>query len=470
MVSQNPPELALEAVAADAAGLAGPAASGPVDRRRVWRRQRVAGFVGLGVAAWLGGVALVLAIQEATPVVGRVGALTALSSVAAVVGASLMLFLLLLITRWPVLERAFGQDRLVAWHKKVAPWSIWLIVAHVLLIVTANALEANAAWLAGIGVVVGKNPGIVPAIAGLLAMVAAGLTSWRRLRGRLRHETWWTVHLFTYVGVVLAFFHQVVAGDTFSKGASRTFWVALYALVLGLIVWNRLLVPAVRSARHRLVVTDVVRESDDVVSVWMTGRNLARLRLQPGQFLNFRFRHRGLAYEAHPFSVSAADGDRLRITVKALGDASTALAGIPQGTGVTFEGPYGAMTPARVEGSRYILIAGGVGIGPIVSLAQGLTSHDAVVDVVYRASLPEDLVLTDELRKLETEGTLRLHLLAGPRTIHPLSPEHLSSLLGDFTDATVFVCGPESLNMRVTESARALGVPSSRIHSEVFDL
>ena len=187
----------------------------------------------------------------------------------------------------------------MAWHKKVAPWSILADRRPRAADRDRERAGGQRGWLAGIGVVVGKNPGIVPAIAGLLAMVAAGLTSWRRLRGRLRHETWWTVHLFTYVGVVLAFFHQVVAGDTFSKGASRTFWVALYALVLGLIVWNRLLVPAVRSARHRLVVTDVVRESDAVVSVWMTGRHLARLRLQPGQFLNLRFRHRGLAYEAH---------------------------------------------------------------------------------------------------------------------------------------------------------------------------
>ncbi len=467
MVSHSQPGLD---VRAGGVGSTGPSLSGRVDRARVWRHHRVAGLVALGVAVLLGGVALVLAIEEALPVAGRVGALKAVSSVAAVVGTSLMLFLLLLITRWPVLERAFGQDRLVAWHRKIAPWSLWLIVAHVLLIVTANALEANASWLAGIGVVVRKNPGIVPAIAGLLAMAAAGLTSWRRLRGHLRHETWWTVHLLTYLGIVLAFFHQVVAGDTFSNGAARTFWVALYALVLGLIVWNRAVVPAVRSARHRLVVAGVDRESDDVVSVWMTGRNLARLRLQPGQFLNFRFRHRGLAYEAHPFSVSAADGDRLRITVKALGDASTALAGIPKGTRVTFEGPYGVMTPARAQGSRHVLVAGGVGIGPIVSLARGLTSDAAAVDVVYRASLPEDLVLVDDLRELETAGALRLHLLPGSRTLHPLSPEHLSSLLGDITDATVFVCGPESLNVRVTESARALGVPGSRIHSELFGL
>jgi len=455
---------------ASGAGPTGPSASGRVDQVRVWRRQQVAGLVALGVAVLLGGVALVLAIEEATPVAGLVGALKAVSSVAGVVGTSLMLFLLLLITRWPMLERAFGQDHLVAWHKKIAPWSLWLIVAHVLLIVTANALEANASWLAGIGVVMRKNPGIVPAIAGLLAMVAAGLTSWRRLRQRMRHEPWWTGPLLTYLGVVLAFFHQVVAGDTFSEGAARTFWVALYALVLGLIVWNRALVPAVRSARHRLVVTGVVRESADVVSVWMTGRNLARLRLQPGQFLNFRFRHRGLAYEAHPFSGSAADAVRLRITVKALGDASTALAGLPQGTRVTFERPYGVMTPARAQGSRYVLVAGGVGIGPIASLAQGLTSHDAVVDVVYRASLPEDLVLADDLRGLETAGALRRHLLPGPRTLHPMSPEHLSSLLGDLSDATVFACGPESLTVRVTESARALGVPASRIHSELFAL
>lgn len=437
---------------------------------RVWRRQRRAGVIAVVVAGLLGATALALALAEALPVTGTVELLAGISSVAAVTGTSLVLFLLLLISRWPVLERAFGQDQLVGWHKRLAPWAVYLIAAHVLLIVTASALEANRAWVAGLAVVIRTNPGIVPALGGLLIMVTAGITSWRRARRRMRHETWWTLHLLTYAGIVLAFFHQVVAGDTFDDGTARALWVSLYAVVLGLILWNRVLVPLVRSRRHWLAVTEVVRESDDVVSVWMTGRDLDRVHLLPGQFMNFRFRHRGLSYEAHPFSVSGRDGDRLRITVKALGDASVALMKVPVGTRVTFEGPYGVMTPPRAEGSRYVLVAGGVGIGPIVSLVRGLGPRAVPIDVIYRASVPEDLVLADELREYEAVGAIRLHLLDGPRAIHPLDPEHLSSLLGDIADATVFTCGPASLNDAVRASARALGVPGSRIHSEQFDL
>lgn len=347
---------------------------------------------------------------------------------------------------------------------------MYLIAAHVLLIITASAVEADRAWFAGIAVVIRTNPGIVPALGGLIIMVTAGLTSWRRARRRLRHETWWTLHLLTYAGIVLAFFHQVVAGDTFDDGAARAFWVALYVLVFGLVLWNRVLVPVARSRRHRLSVTEVVRESGDVVSVWMTGRDLDRMRLLPGQFMNFRFRHGGLSYEAHPFSVSGRDGERLRITVKALGDASTALMEVPAGTRVTFEGPYGVMTPPRAEGSRYVLVAGGVGIGPIVSLVRGLGARGVPIDVIYRASVPEDLVLADELRELEAAGTIRLHLLPGPRAVQRMDAEHLTALLGDISDATVFTCGPAALNEAVDASARALGVPASRIHSELFDL
>lgn len=437
---------------------------------RTWRRQRRTGMIAVTVAVLLGLIALALALAEALPVDGTVELLAGISSVAAVTGTSLVLFLLLLISRWPVLERAFGQDQLVGWHKRLAPWAVYLIAAHVLLIITASAVEANRAWFAGIAVVIRTNPGIVPALGGLIIMVTAGITSWRRARRRLRHETWWTLHLLTYAGIVLAFFHQVVAGDTFDDGAARAFWVALYVLVLGLVLWNRVLVPVARSRRHRLSVTEVVRESGDVVSVWMTGRDLDRMRLLPGQFMNFRFRHRGLSYEAHPFSVSGRDGDRLRITVKALGDASTTLMDVPAGTRVTFEGPYGVMTPPRAEGSRYVLVAGGVGIGPIVSLVRGLGARGVPIDVIYRASVPEDLVLADELREYEAAGTIRLHLLPGPRAVQRMDAEHLTALLGDLSDATVFTCGPAALNEAVEESARALGVPASRIHSELFDL
>lgn len=433
-------------------------------------RQRGLGWSALVLAGVVFVTALSLGLDAALPADGLIGALEAISSLAAVTGTTLMLFILLLISRWPVLERAFGQDHLVSWHKRLAPWAIWLVVTHVVVIITANAWEADAAWFSGIRLVMKEYPGILPALGGLLVMAAAGFTSWRRVRGGMRHETWWTVHLLTYVGVLLAFFHQILAGDTFSSGAARAFWIGLYAVVFGLIVWHRVAVPTLRSARHRLVVSEVVRESPDVVSVWLTGRHLSRLRVRPGQFLSFRFRTRGLRYEAHPYSVSAVDGDRLRITVKALGDGSRALAALTPGTRVGIEGPYGAMTPDRAGTSRSVLVAGGVGISPVVALAGALGSPDNPVDVVYRASTADGLVLADDLEALERQGKVRLHLLAGPRSVHTMTPDHLGSLLGDVSAATFFVCGPTSLTDQLTASARALGVPPSRIHRELFDL
>ena len=82
-----------------------------------------------------------------------------------------------------------------------------------------------------------------------------------------------------------------------------------------------------RSLRHGLRVTSVVRESSDVVSVYLTGRRLDRLPLRAGQFLNVRFLDGPGWTRANPFSLSAApDGRSLRITAKALGDGSARLA------------------------------------------------------------------------------------------------------------------------------------------------
>ena len=56
---------------------------------------------------------------------------------------------------------------------------------------------------------------------------------------------------------------------------------------------------------HRLRVVKVVRESDDVVSVVVTGRNLERLAVSGGQYFQWRFMARGLWLQAHPYSISA---------------------------------------------------------------------------------------------------------------------------------------------------------------------
>ena len=77
-------------------------------------------------------------------------------------------------------------------------------------------------------------PGVITATAGLVALIAVTVTSVVIVRRRLRYETWYFVHLYAYLGVALAFSHQLATGSSFvGRPGARAYWYALYAVTLG---------------------------------------------------------------------------------------------------------------------------------------------------------------------------------------------------------------------------------------------
>jgi DMSO/TMAO reductase YedYZ heme-binding membrane subunit len=127
----------------------------------------------------------------------------------ALAGTYLMLVVVLLISRLPAIERSMGHDKLVRWHRKLAPIALCLIVAHGLLITLGYAQGASRGVLHEFWVILTTVPGMLMATAGFALFMAAGLTSYRIARRRLTHEAWWLVHLTTYLAISLSFFHQI---------------------------------------------------------------------------------------------------------------------------------------------------------------------------------------------------------------------------------------------------------------------
>ena len=79
--------------------------------------------------------------------------------------------------------------------------------------------------------------------------------------------------------------------------------------------------------RHRLRVESVHKEAPGVYSVVVRGRRLDELGARAGQFFRWRFLGEGMGWTSTPYSLSAPPRrDLLRITVKALGDHSAAVA------------------------------------------------------------------------------------------------------------------------------------------------
>ena len=200
----------------------------------------------------------------------------------------------------------------------------------------------------------------------------------------------------------------------------------------------------------------------------MRGRRLQTLPVAGGQFLQWRFLRRGLWWQAHPYSLSAAPASRhLRITVKRLGDHSAALARLRPGTRVAVEGPYGVFTAGARRGDRVLLIGAGVGITPVRALLEELPG-DVDVTVILRGSTPADLVLHDEIAELVARRGGRLHALVGSRREHPLDRAALAALVPDIAGHDVYVCGPERFQDALVAAARAAGVPDTHLHHESF--
>src|SRR5438270_769437 len=310
--------------------------------------------------------------------------------------------LVALMARIPPLERGIGADRLARWHAKGGRYTVCLVVAHGLLITWGYAVTAHTNVVSQTGTLLTSYPDVLAATLAGLLLVGVGVSSMRAARKRLRYETWYYLHFYTYLAIALAFSHQFATGAEFMHNrTARVVWAGLYAVVAAAIFWYRFVTPVRQAMRHQLRVHSLQRESHDTVSVVISGRHLAELGAAAGNFFRWRFLTRDLWWVSSPYSLSApVVGDRMRITVKTLGDHSHALGRLRPGTRVLAEGPYGAMTAAARRNRKVLLVAGGVGITPLRALFQTLPAARGDLTLVYRASSDADVVFRRELEQL----------------------------------------------------------------------
>lgn len=394
-----------------------------------------------------------------------------LGIVTAMVGTYLALLAIMLMARLPWFEHEIGQDRLTAWHRKLGPWTLVLIVAHVVLTTLGYAQMVNVGWFSELVSLTFGTAWMLPAMAGTLMMICLGVISWRRIRSRMKYETWQMTHLYFYLAVALAFGHQIESGSVFINAPlARNWWIGLYLVVLAAILVFRVAPPIVQSLRHNLRVAMVVPADDETTHVIISGRNLDRLGAQGGQWFSFRFGTRQWWWQGHPYSLSAGPiPNAMRITVKDLGDQSGSLATLKPGTRVFVEGPYGAFRVDRRHTDRIVMIGAGVGITPIRALLDELPLqvHAVVVYRVHSTQAP----LADELERIAdaSNGRIQVRVLAGTRHQYPMDAAMLGALIPGIERADIYMCGPTGFVDTVRDSVQRLGVPKARIHDELFE-
>jgi predicted ferric reductase len=395
-----------------------------------------------------------------------------LGNVTAMAGTYLLLVMVLLAARIPELERVVGQDRMLRWHRRLSSAPLILLGAHMVLTTLGFAQADHLGLFHEAGTLITTMGWIFAAFVSYFMLVAIAVVSIRAVRRKMNYDTWWVIHLYTYLALAFSVPHQIFDGTAFiGRPLVQGAWLALWLATAGVVVVYRLGLPAYRSLRHRLRVVAVIPEGPDVFSLVVQGRKVEKLGVSGGQYFAWRFLVRGLWWHAHPFSLSAMPSPPfLRVTIKVAGDTTSRIATLRPGTRIAIEGPYGAFTGAARTRSGVALIGAGVGITPLRAVLEDLPKGVDLV-VVQRSSKTEDLIHRHELQELVRARQGRFVELVGSRHLHRLdSPAYLHTVVPDMAARDLYVCGPGTFSTGVISAARSLGVAADAIHCESFDL
>jgi predicted ferric reductase len=189
-------------------------------------------------------------------------AFNGLGRITGLIGTYLVLCQLLLMARTAWLEAAFGFERTAVLHKWNGYAAVGLIFAHAAFQTLGYQLGDGKNVAQQLGDFIANYEGLLGAVVALGLFVAVVVVSVTIARRRLAYETWYYVHLYSYLAVALAFSHQLATGVDFAGNPVFVFyWCFLYVYVIGLLLIHRIAKPLLAYDRHRFRVQSVQKEA-----------------------------------------------------------------------------------------------------------------------------------------------------------------------------------------------------------------
>lgn len=244
---------------------------------------------------------------------------------------------------------------------------------------------------------------------------------------------------------------------------------------------------------RQFTVSRKVRESDEIMSFYLAPQDNGALpKFIPGQFISVRCWVPELGtYQPRQYSLSdTANGKQFRISVKREFAAESRPAGrisnvlhehIPQGSVLDISMPYGDFTLNLDTKTPVVLISGGVGLTPMMSMLQTLVGQGTSRPVVFVHAVRN--------RHVHAMNSVLSEIISSnPQVSRAIYYEEVqeNDIKGvdyDFVgrvdvkdikervllpDADYYVCGPVPFMNAQRQDLESLGVQSEKIHSEVF--
>ncbi len=365
------------------------------------------------------------------------------------------------ISRLRHLSDRFGIDRLMRFHRAMGVVALVFVAAHIWL--------AGGRWTRSGAIAFGST----------LLLVA---TSIGRRTLHLPYEAWHLLHVLLSLTLVPALLVHLFTARGTPPPRALALVIGAYGVAFVLLMVRDRIARPLWLARRPWEVVANRAEGGDTQTLVVRPLGHRGFDFGPGQFAWVLTGRHPLLAEQHPITFSSSaerppDGS-IELAIKALGDWSgTIVPALRPGARLWLDGPYGSLTTDRIAAQGFVLIAGGIGITPMLSILRTMRDRGDRRRVVlfHAARNRQRMVFAAELAALRRTLDLRIVELfeeaqAGAEEGFIRAELLRRHLPPDVRHDAFLACGPAPMLDAVGRALADVGVSPHQLHTERFDL
>jgi len=392
------------------------------------------------------------------------------------IGLSIMALQFINSARIKIVNRPFGTDLVYHFHRQIGIAAFFMVFAHpiLLFILDQRCLRLLNIFEAPLRAQLGV-------IAVLLLIGVVWMAEYRQ-KLKIPYWFWKFWHGIMATGMIaLALVHIFLAGSFLDLPWKRGLWIGYSVLLVLTLLYTRIIYPL------RLVLTPyrvkkVQQEHGSVWTITLQPDHHKGFSFMPGQFAWLTAWKTPFSDSEHPFSLasSAENKDIFQMSIKNLGPFTAKIQTLQPDQKVYMDGPYGYFSMDRYpHAKRLIMIPGGIGITPIMSMLRTMADRgDARPVLLFYCNLEWDTVtFREEIEELKKRLNMKVvYTIERPPENWTEESGFLNAAIlkkhitPDWLNAQteVFLCGPNGMMDAVEKALIETGLSEEKIHTERY--
>lgn len=395
---------------------------------------------------------------------------------------------LILSARAKFIERCFGMDKLYRFHGWMALVSVLLVFTHKIILENEMG-DTDVGFIGNLAFVFFLIICIMALVfmANIIVAKVKPLAIFKRKLQKAwfaKYESQVLLHNLAVVALVILLVHVMLTYSARQSILVTLTYVIYFAIAFGFYLYHKVFKRGLLN-KNLYTVKELTQESENMWTLTLAPKKGDTFKYLPGQFGFFRIIGKDIQAEEHPFSISSDPSVTgfLGITIKELGDYTSTIKNVKVGDKVLVDAPYGKFSYLNYPHEKgVVLIAGGVGITPILSMIRHMNAVDKNQDVtlIWGLNTQDDFICMDELKEIQQSMKnfrlvpvmFRDDTWEGEKGV--IDKDKILSIMQknnlNLNEKGYYVCGPEVMLQNVLKSLREFKIPKKYVHFEKFSL